>query len=89
MAAPAPAPAPTPSVLPAKILSSPPTATVWVDGQQISGRTPVKVDLSPGRHAIRLESGGSLAEYVIDVTPDSPNKWCYDFGAQANKSGGC
>ena len=87
--APAPAPQPAPSVVTVKLLSSPPTASAWIDGKPAGTRTPVKATLAPGRHAIALESGGQRVEYVITVSAGGANKWCYDFAAGTNKPGGC
>jgi len=70
-----------------KILSMPPTAIVHVDGQE-RGRTPLKIELAPGRYAVSLTSGSQRAEYVLTVG-DGSNKWCYDFATAANRPGGC
>ncbi len=87
--APVPAPAPVaPALLTAKLLSVPPTATLMVDGQA-QGRTPKKLSLQPGRHAISITSGGVTAEFVVDVQEGGANKWCYDFESGSHKSGGC
>jgi hypothetical protein len=71
-----------------KILSSPPTASVRVDGVS-RGRTPLKLELVAGRYVIALTSGEQTAEYVVEVTPEGGNKWCYDFAADVNRPGGC
>jgi hypothetical protein len=88
---PVPAPVDTPEptgLVTVKILSLPPTATVWVDGQA-RGKTPLKLELSPGRHAVGLTSGTQTAEYMISIGAEASNKWCYDFEASLNRPGGC
>jgi len=85
---PEPDPVPEPvGLVTVKILSVPPTALVHVDGQE-SGRTPLKIQLAPGRYAVSLTSGSQRAEYVLQVGEGS-NKWCYDFAAAHNRPGGC
>jgi serine/threonine-protein kinase len=71
-----------------KILSAPPTASISVDGVP-QGRTPGKLDLIPGRHAVSLKSGEVLGEYIIDVQAEGGNKWCYVFATDDNVIGSC
>ena len=61
------------------MLSVPPTATLLVDGKP-HGRTPAKIALVVGRHAVQIQSGDNVADFVIDVlpscvTPDNPSRY--------------
>ena len=86
---PAPAPAPVaPVPIQVKVLSVPPTATISVDGVP-NGRTPAKLELMPGRHAVAIRSGDQSGEYVIDVQEGGVNKWCYVFAKEDNLVGSC
>lgn len=92
---PSPSPTPSPSPKPApvspievKVLSAPPTASITVDGIS-KGRTPTKLQLMPGRHAVGITSGAKTGEYIINVRPDGPNKWCYVFATDSNVIGSC
>lgn len=83
--------APTTSAGPAttvKLLSSPPTATLFVDGAEV-GRTPSKLELTPGRHDVRVTSGGQSADFSVDVRDGGANKWCYAFADGRVHTGSC
>jgi len=41
-----------------RILSQPPGAEVVIDGRRTGSRTPVNVELAPGRHTIALQHRG-------------------------------
>lgn len=64
-------------------ISSEPRAEVLVD-KEPRGRTPlVDLNLSPGRHAVTLESvDGRRATFTIDVAEGARNTWVYDFEAR-------
>lgn len=95
-AAPPPAkrPAPPPSAYTkgplaiAKILSVPPTAEILVDGEA-HGRTPGKLALSEGFHAIELRADGKVGVFSLRVEPEGANKWCYDFANARTYEGAC
>lgn len=61
-----------------KLLSQPPTATLWVDGRQL-GRTPHKLDLPAGRHTVQLRLTSTTASFPIDVSEGGENRWCFAF----------
>lgn len=53
------------------IKSTPPGATVRLDGRRLAGVTPLTVgDLSPGKHRIRLNQGVSSFRGTVLVEPD-------------------
>ncbi len=83
-----PAAALPPATAVVKLLSDPPTAEVVVDGAA-RGRTPAKLELSPGRHAIAMKSGEQRTEFVIDVKQDVENRWCYSFVSSRSTPGPC
>jgi hypothetical protein len=49
---------------------------VAVDGT-VRGRTPLRLDLAPGRHELRFGSGDAARSTEIDVQPDARNLWTY------------
>ncbi|MCB9777475.1 MAG: protein kinase [Alphaproteobacteria bacterium] len=87
-----PAPSPTPAPVaaePAPVeaaathrvsIGSTPRAAVMVD-KQPRGYTPlVGVELSPGRHAVTLETeDGRRSTFAIQVAAGQDNQWVYDF----------
>lgn len=77
-----PASAEVAALLPVAI-SSEPRAEVLVD-KEPRGRTPlIDLNLSPGRHAVTLESvDGRRATFTIDVAEGARNTWVYDFEAR-------
>ncbi len=77
-----------PTPVQVKVLSAPPTAAITVDGVSM-GRTPGKLELLPGRHAVSITSGAKSGEYVIHVVEGGGNKWCYVFASGSNVAGGC
>ena len=64
------------------------TASVRVNGES-AGRTPLPLKLKPGLYTISLTSGGTIAEYPIEVVSGGANKWCYVFETGTNHAGGC
>ncbi len=85
---PAPAPpAATPEAVTVRLLTVPPTATVTVDGAP-RGRSPAKLDLPPGRHAVTVR-GATTGAFVIDAKPGADNKWCYAFADGQVHAGAC
>jgi serine/threonine-protein kinase len=81
------APAP-PAVFTVKILTSPPTAALKVDGVE-RGRTPAKLSLAPGSYSVEVQSGDQVGTFSIDVGSGGENKWCYSFGAATSTPGSC
>lgn len=71
-----------------KLLSKPPTATVYVDGKDV-GRTPSKIELKPGTHRVKVESGGEVGEFTVKVVQSTENKWCWDFAKGTSHKGSC
>jgi serine/threonine-protein kinase len=71
-----------------KLLSRPPTARIWIDGRDM-GRTPHKDNLTPGKHAVRMQSGEEEVGFAIDVKPETGNRWCFVFGEDAPIAGRC
>jgi type II secretory pathway predicted ATPase ExeA len=49
---------PTPPVMNVAVTTNPPSATVYVDGAPISGKTPISFHLSPGHHILIIFAGG-------------------------------
>lgn len=43
-----------------------PLATVFIDGKE-AGRTPLDVDLPPGRHTVKLEAGGKSHVHAVEI----------------------
>ncbi|MFT5453653.1 MAG: outer membrane biosynthesis protein TonB [Myxococcota bacterium] len=94
--APAPAVAPAPPAVPAapaqvtvKLLSVPRTASLVIDGRSV-GRTPAKLDLAPGAHAVRITSGDDEHAFAIEVLPaPAEQRWCYQFAEAAVLPGSC
>jgi hypothetical protein len=84
-ATPPPAAPTTPTV---RILSSPPTATVWVDGK-MAGRTPLKLTLPPGGHEVRVQSAEDTQSFPIRVQAEGDNRWCYVFATHTAHAGAC
>ena len=76
-----------PALVTVKILSKPPTATVWIDGGEV-GKTPKKLELTPGPHRVEVQSGDDRKSFSIDVS-ESSTKWCYDFGGALSYEGSC
>jgi len=80
-------PAP-PKEVTVKILTSPPTAILKVDGMD-QGRTPAKLTLAPGTHAVEVQSGEDIGTFNIEAQPDAENKWCYSFASATSAPGTC
>ncbi len=88
--APAPAPqtAPTPrEPVTVKVLSDPPTASIQVSG--VSGRTPAKLDLTPGMQSLTLTSGDRSETVTIRPTISGANIFCYSFPESRLYTGRC
>jgi hypothetical protein len=85
-AAPAPPAAPTMPQM-AKFITSPPAANVFVDGSLV-GRSPMKVELTPGPHTVRIESGRASGEFPIAVA-DAAGKWCFSVKGKKVLAEGC
>ena len=49
------------------LISEPPGATVWVDGQEQPGKTPSSLNLPAGTHRIQVMSGTRKQEFTIEV----------------------
>jgi len=81
-------PPPPPKVVTVKILTSPPTAVLKVDGLE-HGRTPAKFSLAPGAHSVEVQSGEDVGTFAIEVDPEAENKWCYSFTSATSAPGSC
>jgi hypothetical protein len=71
-----------------KLLSSPPTATVTINGK-VEGRTPLKLELEEGLYSVILESGAERAPFGVEVRPGADNKWCCVFESRDLREGSC
>ncbi len=49
------------------LISQPPGATVWVDGQEQARKTPSSLNLAAGTHHIQVMSGTRKQEFTIEV----------------------
>ena len=78
----------TPAAYTVRLLSKPPTASMWIDGTS-AGRTPRKVDLAPGPHSVRMTVGEAHTTFSIDVAGASENKWCFQFDTKTLHTGSC
>ncbi len=76
-----------PDVFEVRLFSDPRTVAVSVDGRDV-GRTPRKVELRPGVHAVRVMSGDAAGEFEIRVGPGE-NTWCYSFPQERAVAGKC
>jgi hypothetical protein len=63
-------------ILTVKIISDPPAATLWVDGQP-AGRTPAKLDLEAGSYSLTIESGKARETFPIDVGLGA-DRYCFE-----------
>ncbi len=72
-----------------KLLSTPPTARVKIDGKVVPGATPLKVGLTAGRHAVEVTLGDEQHTFAVDVTASVENRWCYNFESDALIEGAC
>lgn len=72
-----------------KILSTPPTAKVRIDGRVQAGSTPLKVELAPGAHSVEVISGDDAHAFPITVVGGGENKWCFAFGTGEVHAGSC
>ena len=85
-AEPAPA-APVPSTV--RIFSLPYTATVWIDGKVMTGRTPLTLKLPPGSYEVRVQSADDTRTFPIQVQAEGDNRWCYVFATHKALAGAC
>jgi hypothetical protein len=53
------------------------------------GRTPVKLELAPGRHAVIMNSGGQEGAFIVNREDGGADNWCYSFTAQTAVIGPC
>ncbi len=74
---PPPAPAPA-AVGVVRLLSDPKLAEIIVDGVS-RGRTPLKLDLSPGTHKVKVVSGTLDGEFPVVVRAGDDRKLCWAF----------
>ena len=61
-----------------RLLSFPFGADILLNGQPV-GRTPLKLELPPGRYPVRMTSGEQEAWFVVHLEADGPTAWCYKF----------
>jgi hypothetical protein len=47
-------------------LSSSPPAAVYLDGRQV-GKTPLEIEVEPGSHKVRFESGGANYTFTVNA----------------------
>ncbi|TNE86333.1 MAG: serine/threonine protein kinase [Deltaproteobacteria bacterium] len=86
---PAPAPAPAgPTPVTYKLFSVPTTAFITLDGKP-NRRTPLKGEVMPGLHQVRLEVDGKVEDFSINVTDGGENKWCFVFETGQLHTGNC
>jgi serine/threonine protein kinase len=72
-----------------RILTSPPTATVWIDGVQ-QGASPRKIEaVEPGHHQVRVALGDDVGSFLVDVKAGGDTRWCYTFETRAATPGAC
>lgn len=64
-----------------KLLTDPPAATVRVNGAP-AGRSPLKLELTPGSHQISIEAGKASGDFTVQVG-SSTDRLC--FGARGRK----
>jgi hypothetical protein len=60
------------------LLSDPKLAEIIVDGVS-RGRTPLKLDLSPGTHKVKVVSGTLDGEFPVVVRAGDDRKLCWAF----------
>ncbi len=85
---PANAPSAAPTLQTVKLFSTPPTATVLLNGQ-LMGLTHLKLDIFEGRHAVLMRSGDQEGSFIINVEAGADNRWCYSFAQQTPMVGPC
>lgn len=59
-----------------KIITDPPAATVYIDGLA-AGRTPLKTELEPGPHDIRVVAGKADSSFSVTVADSGESRFCY------------
>jgi outer membrane biosynthesis protein TonB len=72
-----------------RVLTSPPTAMVWIDGVQ-QGPSPRKVEaVEPGHHQVRVALGEDVGSFLVEVKAGGDTRWCYTFATRAATPGAC
>ena len=71
-----------------KIITDPPAATVYIDGL-MAGRTPLKTELEPGPHDIRVLSGKADSDFQVDVAESGESRFCYSVKGRRVLAEGC
>lgn len=70
------------------LFSVPRTVAISIGGVD-HGRTPKRITLPHGEHAVRVTSGGDRGEFPIKVGEGRENTWCYSFPESKVFEGRC
>ena len=70
---------PEKTVAPITLASTPPGATIRVDGETQSGVTPLVVEIEFGEHDIEMEAGGKVGKQRIKVGTTEKTKWKWNY----------
>jgi hypothetical protein len=61
---------------------------VYIDGL-MAGRTPLKTELEPGPHDIRVFSGKADSDFRVDVAESGESRFCYSVKGRKVVAEGC